>query len=119
MPEVKIKRRYRALSVAITTASATSDTFRMDDMSGGVVSIGTISTNAATLQVWGNTTDSGTFVRLYDSSGAVADITLAGAANTAAGACYALPDAAYGLPFVKLVAGTTSANTTASVMLKS
>ena len=117
MSEVKIKRRYRALSVAITTASATSDTFRMDDMSGGVVSIGTISTNAATLQVWGNTTDSGTFVRLYDSSGAVADITLA--PSTAAGSCYALPDAAYGLPFIKLVAGTTSANTTASVMLKS
>jgi hypothetical protein len=117
MAEVKIKRRYRALSVAITTASATSDTFRMDDMSGGVVSIGTISTNAATLQVWGNTTDSGTFVRLYDSSGAVADITLA--PSTAAGSCYALPDAAYGLPFLKLVAGTTSANTTASVMLKS
>ena len=117
MAEVKIKRRYRSLSVAITTASATSDTFRMDDMSGGVVSIGTISTNAATLQVWGNTTDSGTFVRLYDSAGAVADITLA--PSTAAGSCYALPDAAYGLPFLKLVAGTTSANTTASVMLKS
>ena len=117
MAEVKIKRRYRALSVAITTASATSDTFRMDDMSGGVVSIGTISTNAATLQVWGNTTDSGTFVRLYDSSGAVADITLA--PSTAAGSCYALPDAAYGLPFIKLIAGTTSANTTAQVMLKS
>jgi len=117
MAEVKIKRRYRALSVAITTASATSDTFRMDDMSGGVVSIGTISTNAATLQVWGNTTDSGTFVRLYDSSGAVADITLA--PSTAAGSAYALPDAAYGLPFLKLVAGTTSASTTAQVMLKS
>ena len=119
MSEIKIRRKNRSPSVTTTTSTTTCTTLRIDDMAGGVVSIGTISTNAATLQLWGASDSAGTFVRLYDSAGAVADITLAGAANTAAGACYALPDAAYGLPFVKLVSGTTSANTTATVMLKS
>jgi len=117
MSEIKIRRKNRSPAITTTTSTTTSTTLRIDDMAGGVVQIGTITTNAATFQVWGSSVDTGTFDRLYDSAGAVADITLA--PSTSAGSCYALPDAAYGLPFIKLVSGTTSANTTATVMLKS
>ena len=117
MSEIKIRRKNRSPSVTTTTSTTTCTTLRIDDMAGGVVQIGTITTNAATFQVWGSSLDTATFARLYDSAGAVADITLA--PSTSAGSCYALPDAAFGLPFIKLVSGTTNANTTATVMLKS
>jgi hypothetical protein len=117
MSEIKIRRKNRSPSVTTTTSTTTSTTLRIDDMAGGVVQIGTITTNAATFQVWGSSVDTGTFARLYDSAGAVADITLAPSTSTPS--CYALPDAAFGLPFIKLVSGTTNANTTATVMLKS
>ena len=117
MSEIKIRRKNRSPSVTTTTSTTTCTTLRIDDMAGGVVQIGTITTNAATFQVWGSSLDTGTFARLYDSGGAVADITLAPSTSTPS--CYALPDAAFALPFIKLVSGTTSANTTATVMLKS
>jgi hypothetical protein len=117
MSQVKIKRNFRTVTATIGTATSTSTTLRMEDMAGAVVQIGTISTNAATLQVWGNTTDTGAFAQLYGSDGTAAAITLA--PSTTNGTVYALPDAAYALPYVKLVAASADATATASVVMKS
>ena len=51
MSEIKIRRKNRSPSVTTTTSTTTCTTLRIDDMAGGVVSIGTISTNAATQQI--------------------------------------------------------------------
>lgn len=117
MSEFKLRRKNRSPALTITTAASTSTTLRIDDMAGGVVSIGTITTNAATFQLWGASAEAGTFLRLYDAAGAAADITLA--PSTSAGSCYALPDAAFGLPWLKLLSASTNGSTTATLMLKS
>ena len=117
MSQVKIKRQFRVVDITVATATSSCTTLRTEDMAGAVVRIGTISTNAANFQVWGNTTDTGTFARLYDASGSAADITLA--PSTSVATAYALPDAAYALPYCKIVAATTNADCTASVVMKS
>lgn len=118
MSQVKIKRNFRVVSsISITTATSTSTTLRMEDMAGAVLELPTITTNAATIQVWGNDTDTGSFCQLYGSDGAAANITLA--PSTTNRTAYALPDAAYALPYVKLVAANTNANATATLVMKS
>ena len=76
MSHVKIKRYGGVVSLAVTTATSTSTTMRVDDMAGAVVLVGTQNTNAATLQVWGSDSETGTYGQLYDSSGTVQNITL-------------------------------------------
>lgn len=117
MSHVKIKRLFRVVTATITTATSSCTTLRMDDMAGGVVELPTITTNAATIQVWGNDTDTGSFCQLYGSDGAAANITLA--PSTTNRTAYALPDAAYAMPYVKLVAATTNATATVNVVMKS
>jgi hypothetical protein len=117
MSQVKIKRLFRVVSATITTATGTCTTLRMDDMAGAVVELPTITTNAATIQVWGNDTDTGTFCQLYGSDGSAANITLA--PSTTNYTAYALPDAAYAMPYVKLVAANTNATAAVSVVMKS
>jgi len=116
MSQVKIKRLFRVVTATVTTATSTCTTLRMDDMAGAVVELPTITTNAATIQVWGNDTESGSFCQLYDASGAAASITLA--PSTSNRTAYALPDAAYALPYVKLVAASTNATATVNVAMK-
>lgn len=117
MSQVKIKRLFRVVSsVSITTATSSSTTLRLDDMAGAVLQLPTITTNAATIQVWGNTTDTGTFAQLYGSDGAAASITLA--PSTTNQTMYSLPDAAYAAPYIKLLAANTNATATASVVMK-
>jgi len=116
MSQVKIKRYNRVVSLTVTTATDTSTTLRLDDMAGAVVLIGTQNTNAATLQVWGSSSESGTFGQLYDSSGSVQNITLA--PSSTAGRIYSLPDAAYAIPYLKLVGATTNANATYTMVMK-
>lgn len=116
MSQVKIKRQFRVVNVTITTATETSTTLRTEDMAGAVVQIGTISTNAATFQIFGNASETGTFARLYDASGSAADITLV---PSEVASVYALPDAAYALPFTKIVSGTTNSDCVATVVVKS
>jgi hypothetical protein len=61
--------------------------------------------------------EAGPFRRLYDASGAVADITLA--PSTADGRAYAVPDAAFAATFIKFVSATTnSTGTVGTVMFK-
>ena len=117
MSQVKIKRLFRVVTSTVTTATSTCTTLRMDDMAGAVVELPTITTNAATIQVWGNDTETGSFCQLYGSDGAAANITLA--PSTTNRTAYALPDAAYAMPYVKLVAATTNATATVNVVMKS
>ena len=118
MSEIKIKRRLRSVSVTLSTALSSCETIRMDDMAGGVISMGTVSTNASTLQVYGSDDASATFRRVYGADGSAADITLA--PSTSVGTIYALPDAAFALPFAKIVSGDThSTGVSAVVALKS
>ena len=117
MSQVKIKRNFRVVSATIATATSSCTTLRMEDMAGAVVAFPTITTNAATIQCWGNTTDTGTFAQLYGSDGSAATITLA--PSTTNPTMYALPDATYAVPYVKLVAANTNATATVSVVMKS
>lgn len=118
MSHVRIKRYERDVAITLHSTTSLATTLRLDDMAGGTINLGTMSTNAATLQTWGSNAVDGTYRRLYDSSGAAADITLA--ASSTEGRIYALPDAAFGLSFLKIVsANTTSTGVTGIVMLKS
>lgn len=118
MSHVKIKRYERDVTITLHSTTTLATTLRLDDMAGGVVSLGTMSTNAATLQCWGSHTESGAFRRVYGADGSAADITLA--ASSTEGRIYALPDALFGLGFVKILSGTThSTGTTGIVSFKS
>jgi hypothetical protein len=118
MSHVKIKRYERDVSITLHSTTTLATTLRLDDMAGGAVSFGTMSTNAATLQTWGSNEFEGTFRRLYGADGSAADITLA--PSSTEGRIYALPDAAFGLSFLKIVSATTnSTGTTGVVMFKS
>ena len=117
MSQVRIRRSFRVVTATVTTATSTCTTLRLEDMAGAVMQLPTITTNAATIQCWGNITDTGTFAQLYDSAGSVASITLA--PSTTNQTMYALPDASYAVPYLKLVAANTNATAVASIVMKS
>ena len=118
MSQVKIKRQFRVVTANIGTGTAASTTLRMDDMAGAIIHLPVV-TASGTLQVWGNTTDTGTFTQLFGSDGTASTITVPAGA-TAVGTSYSFPDAAYGLAYVKLVASSANLTATAaSVTLKS
>lgn len=117
MSQVKIKRQFRVVSATVATTTATSTTLRMDDMAGAVMQLPTITTNAATIQCWGNVVETGAFAQLYGSDGSAASITLAPSSTNPT--MYALPDATFAVPYVKLVAVTTNATAEVSVVMKS
>jgi hypothetical protein len=118
MSEIKIKRRLRTISVTLSTSTSDATTLRMDDMAGAVVSLATMSTDAATLHIYGSTEEDGTYRRVYDSVGSAANITLA--PSTSEGRIYSLPDAAFALPYAKIVSGdTNSTGVSGVVMFKS
>jgi len=117
MSQVKIKRNFRVVTATVATATASCTTLRMEDMAGAIVELPTITTNAATINVWGNDTDTGSFCQLYGSDGSVASITLA--PSTVNRTAYALPDSAYAFPYVKLVAANTNATAVTTIVMKS
>jgi hypothetical protein len=113
-----LTRKNRDIDITLHTATALATTLDMRDVAGAVVSLGTMSTNAASLQMWVGTSTAGTFRRLYKSDGSVADITLA--ASSTDGRAYALPDEVFGTEYLKIVSATTNSTGTAGiVMLKS
>jgi hypothetical protein len=114
MSEIKIKRRTSQVSITLGTATADATTLRLDDMAGAVVSLGTMSTNAATLQMFGSIEEAGPYRRVYGADGSAADITLAPSTNT--GRIYSLPDAVFALPFLRIVSGTTNSTGTVGVV---
>ena len=111
--EPKIRRKFKSLPITLTTATASATTIRWDDVAGGTLLMGTVSTNATTIQLWASGSTDGTFGRLYNADGSVADITLA--PSTTDARIYALPDASYGVGALKLVAAST--NATAAVCI--
>jgi hypothetical protein len=118
MSEIKMRRRSRQVPITLTTSTASAATLFLEDFAGGVIDIGTIATAATTLQMWGGSTEGGTFKRLYNTDGSVADITLT--PSTATGGIYALPDAVFGVPFLEVVVGNTAGTgVAATVTLKS
>jgi hypothetical protein len=118
MAESIISRKYRDFDITLHTATSLATTLDMRDVAGAVLSIGTMSTNASTLQMWVGTTPTGTFRRLYKSDGSVADLTLA--ASSTDGRAYSLPDEVFGTEYLKIVSATTnSTGTTGVVMFKS
>jgi hypothetical protein len=113
-----ISRKNRDIDITLHTATASATTLDMRDVAGAVVTLGTMSTNASTLQMWAGTTPTGTFRRLYKADGSVADLTLA--ASSTDGRAYALPDEVFGVEYLKIVSATTnSTGTVGVVMLKS
>jgi hypothetical protein len=113
-----LSRKNRDIDITLHTATSLATTLDLRDVAGGVVSFGTMSTSAATLQMWVGATSAGTFRRLYKTDGSVADLTLA--ASSTDGRAYALPDEVFAAEFLKLVSGTThSTGTSGIVMLKS
>ena len=114
MSEYKIKRKTRQFTITLGTATADATTLRADDMAGGVISCGTMRTASVSLQCWGAVAEAGPYRRVYDASGVAADITLA--PSTTEGRVYNLPDALFGVPFIRIVSGTTNSTGTVSVV---
>jgi hypothetical protein len=106
MSEPKIRRKFKAVSVTLSTATAAATTLRWDDVAGGTLEMGTVSTAASTIQVWASESESTAFGRLYNTDGSVADITLT--PSTAVGGVYSLPDAVFGVPFLEVIVGNTA-----------
>jgi hypothetical protein len=118
MSNATISRTYRDLDITLHTATSLATTLDMRDVAGAVVSIGTISTAATTLQMWVGSSPTGSFRRLYKADGSAADLTLA--PSTTDGRAYSLPDEVFGTEFLKIVSATTnSTGTTGFVMFKS
>ena len=118
MSEILIRRRQREVELTLHTATSLATTINLGDMAGGVVSFGTMDTNAATLQMFGSGDADSQFRRVYDSSGAAADVTLSPSSTD--GRIYSLPDAVFALSYLKIVSGgTNSTGTTGIVSLKS
>jgi hypothetical protein len=118
MPDAIVYRKARDFDITLATATSLATTLDMRDVAGAVVSLGTMSTSAATLQMWVGQSPTGTFRRLYKSDGSVADLTLA--ASSTEGRAYSLPDEVFGTEYLKIVSATTnSTGTTGFVMFKS
>lgn len=118
MAENTIARKVRDFDITLHTATASATTLDMRDVAGAIVSFGTMSTNASTLQMWVSASPSGSFRRLYKVDGSAADLTLA--PSSTEGRAYSLPDEVFGTEYLKVVSATTnSTGTTGVVMLKS
>lgn len=117
MSESKIRRKHKAHSFTMFTATASCDTIPMIDMAGGVLEMGTVNTNATQINLWVSDSTSGPFYQLYDKDGAVVKVTLS--ASSTAGRAYALPDEVFASHFIKFVSHTTnSTGTVGTVMFK-
>jgi hypothetical protein len=118
MSDATISRKYRDFDITLHTATSLATTLDMRDVAGAVVSFGTMSTSATSLQMWVSPSSTGTFRRLYKVDGSVADLTLAPSSTD--GRAYSLPDEVFGTEYLKIVSATTnSTGTTGVVMFKS
>lgn len=114
MSEIKMRRRSRQVPITLTTSTASATTLLLEDFAGGVIDIGTMATAVTTLQMFGGSAEGGTFRRVYNYDGSVADITLT--PSTSVGGVYALPDAVFGVPYLEVLVGNT-AGTGASAII--
>lgn len=118
MSHVRIQRYTRYVAVVASTATSEATTIRLDDMAGATVAVAGASTNATRLAVFGSPDDV-TYRPVYGSGGAAAEVVLSRLTGTAVigeepatttitvytsvAATYTLPDAAYGLRYMRLV----------------
>lgn len=117
MSEPKIRRKFKAVPITLSTSTAVATTLRWDDVAGGALEMGTSSTNVTTLQVWASDSVTGPFGRLHKTDGSAADITLS--ASSTQPRVYALPDETYGCGAIKIVSvSTNSTSASCIVMLK-
>ena len=72
MSETRIKRRTRTLTLTIGTATEAATAIRLDDMAGGIISVGTMATAATTLELYGATSEGGDYRRVYGADGSAA-----------------------------------------------
>lgn len=114
--EPKIRRKFKAIPITLTTSSASAATIRFDDIAGGLLLVGTQSTNATTVQIWAaaDTSASTGWCRVRDDSGSAKDITLS--PSSTEGRAYQLPDAVYGAGVIRLVAGSTNGTSAVCVV---
>ena len=116
--DAELKRQSRTGSVSLFSTTTLATTLRFDDFAGGVIQVGTMSTNATTLQMWAASASDGTFARLYMATGVPADITLS--PSTSERRTYALPDEVFGVQFLKILSSSTnSTSVVGTVTLKS
>lgn len=115
MPDAILYRKHRDFDITLHTATSLATTLDMRDVAGAVLSIGTISTNASTLQMWVGPTPSATFRRLYKSDGSAADLTLA--PSSTEGRAYSLPDEVFGTEYLKIVSATTNTTGTIGIVM--
>lgn len=99
--EPKIKRKFRAFPLSLTTAVSSATAIRFDDVAGGAIEVGTSHTAVTTLSVWASEDGGAAYGRLYKDSQAVS-ISLSPSASEAR--VYPIPDECYGVGAVKLVA---------------
>lgn len=117
MSEAKIRRKSKSYPITLYTAVASCQAIPCVDMAGGVVSCGTMSSNASAFHIYASDSEDGTYARLYDFAGSPANVSLQ--PSTASSTSYSLPDAAFGAFYIKLVSGTTnSTGVNATVMFK-
>jgi hypothetical protein len=105
MGEASIIRRLKSVPVTLSTSTSSATTIRLDNAAGAIVSLGTLSTSSSSLHVYGCDTVDGTYRRLYDYAGSPANVTLQ--PSSSVGTMYSFPDAAFALPYAKLVSGDT------------
>ncbi len=115
MSDSIITRKCRDLDITLHTATSLATTLDMRDVAGAVVSFGTMSTNASTLQMWVSPSSAGTFRRLFKTDGSVCDLTLS--ASSTDGRAYSLPDEVFGTEFLKIVSSTTNSTGTSGVVM--
>lgn len=117
MAESVIRRKSKSYTATLATSAADVVAIPMADMAGGIVSVGTMSTNATAINVYAGSEVDGTFVPLHDYAGSAAQVELN--PSSTEGRAYSLPDAAFGCHFIKLVGATTnSTGVTCTVTLK-
>jgi hypothetical protein len=114
MSEPKIRRKFKAVPITLSTSVAAATTLRWDDVAGGTLEMGTVSTAATTVQVWASDATTGTFGRLYKVDGSAADLTLA--PSTTEARVYALPDETYGCGAIRLVAAQAAATAASCIV---
>lgn len=108
MSEPKIRRKFKSVGITLSTSSAGCTVVRWDDVAGGTLIMGTVSTNATSaIQLWGSDSTAGPFGPVYSNAGQAAGITLAPSITNPTR--YAIPDEAYGLGALMLVSGGTNA----------
>lgn len=113
MSEARIHRYTQHVAVVASTATSQGTTIRLDDAAGMMVSVAGASTAATRLAVYGSHDDV-TYAAVHGSDGAAAEVVLVSGTS----ATYPLPDAAFALRYVRLVADAdlgTGASVTVSV----